>query len=123
MDNNTANFTPPASYPGDDRPASHFIVADEAFGLKEYLIKPYPHRNLESAQRIFNCRLSRAQRVVENDFGILGNRFRVFFTHIALEPGEVKKIVLACCALHNFLRVKAGQIRQSHSRPRGSQDP
>ena len=32
----------------------------------------------------------------------------MFFTHIALEPAKVEKIVLACCALHNFLRVKAG---------------
>ena len=108
LENNTANFPPPTSFPGDDRPASHFIAADEAFGLKEYLIKPYPHRNLESAQIIFNYRLSRARRVVENAFGILANRFRVFFTHIALEPAKVEKIVLACCALHNFLRVKAG---------------
>ena len=38
LENNTPNFHPQASFPGDDRPASHFIVADEAFGLKEYLI-------------------------------------------------------------------------------------
>ena len=98
LENNTANFPPPTSFPGDDRPASHFIVADEAFGLKEYLIKPYPHRDLESAQRICNYRLSRARRVVENAFGILANQFRVFFTHIALALAKVEKIVLACCA-------------------------
>ena len=58
--------------------------------------------------RIFNYRLSRARRVIENAFGILSNRFRVFFTKIALEPAKVTKIVLATCALHNMLREEIG---------------
>lgn len=55
-------------------------------------------------KRIFNYRLSRTRRVVENTFGILANRFRVFMTPIHLNPEKVETITMACCALHNFLR-------------------
>jgi hypothetical protein len=30
------------------------IVGDEAFALSEYILRPYPHRNLSIAKRIFN---------------------------------------------------------------------
>ena len=66
------------------------------------MMKPYPHRNMDKAKRIFNYRLSRARRVVENTFGILANRFRVFST-IHLSPEKVKDLVMAACCLHNFM--------------------
>lgn len=49
-------------------------------------------------------RLSRARRCVENAFGILANRWRVFRSAIPLEPEKVKHLVLASTALHNYLR-------------------
>ena len=82
----------------------YMIIADDAFPLQENIMKPYPHRNLDPAERIFNYRLSRARRVVENVFGILANRFRVFQAPIALEPEKIEMIILACCSLHNYLR-------------------
>ena len=45
-------------------------VGDEAFPLKEYLIKPYPRISLNTMQRITNYRISRARNLVENVFGI-----------------------------------------------------
>lgn len=53
---------------------------------------------------MFNYRLSRARRVVENLFGIMANRFRIFHTAINLEPHRIDIVVLRCCFLHNFLR-------------------
>lgn len=54
-------------------------------------------------KRIFNYRLSRARRVVENAFGILSNRFRILLTPINLSVDKVESITLAVCVLHNFL--------------------
>ena len=78
-------------------------MADDAFPLKEYIQKPYSQVGLTPNKRIFNYMLSRARRVVDNAFGILANRFRVFMTPIRLAPEKVENIVLACCSLHNFL--------------------
>nr|XP_022900835.1 protein ALP1-like isoform X1 [Onthophagus taurus] len=85
-------------------PNGGVIVTDAAFPLKSYILKPYPGDNLTLPQKVFNYRLSRARRVVENAFGILASRFRVFQKPIAANVDTVDKIVLAACALHNWLR-------------------
>ena len=84
----------------------HVIFGDEAFPLKTYIMKPYPARQLDLSKRIFNYRLSRARRIVENVFGILASQFRVLKTTINMEPDKAQSVVLACCALHNYLRTK-----------------
>ena len=87
-------------------PLPYFLVADDAFPLKTNIMKPYPFRGLSKEKRIFNYRLSRARRIVENAFGIMANRFRIFMSPILVDPENVVKVTLACCVLHNFLREK-----------------
>ena len=84
-----------------------FIYVDVAFPLRTNLMKPYPFRNLSHDKRVFNYRLSRARRIVENAFGILAQRLRVFLSPIQVAPENVEKITLASCALHNYLREKS----------------
>nr|CAH7725002.1 unnamed protein product [Callosobruchus chinensis] len=67
-------------------PMDGIIVGDAAFPLKSYLL------------------LSRARRIVENAFGILVSRFRVFENAIPTSLNTVDAIVCASCALHNWLR-------------------
>lgn len=80
------------------------FVGDDAFALQEHILKPYPSKNLTTTQRIFNYRLCRARRTVENAFGIMASRFRIFHTEINMKPEKIDHIVLAACVLHNFLR-------------------
>ncbi|XP_068094390.1 uncharacterized protein [Hyperolius riggenbachi] len=80
------------------------FVADDAFGLHPHILKPFPHTNLSTQHQIYNYRLSRARRVVENAFGILANRFRIFHTAINLRMDKIDLLVYASCILHNFLR-------------------
>ena len=85
----------------------HCIVADEAFPLRMDLMRPYPcgkkKNRLAYDKSIFNYRLSRARRIVENAFSILAQRFRVFDRRIHMDDHNVIKIVNATCVLHNYL--------------------
>ena len=120
MENGSLNIPSATPLPGGDRPVPFMIVADDAFPLRQNIMKPYSQIGLTTQKRIFNYRLSRARRIFENAFGILSNRFRVFMTPIGLEPEKVTKIVLACCTLHNYLREQT--VSRLVYMPRGSVD-
>ena len=79
------------------------FVADDAFGLKRHMMKPFPTQNLPIDEGVFNYRLSRARRVIENTFGIAATRFRVFHRPIISNVENVKVLTKAVIALHNFL--------------------
>ena len=41
---------------------------------------------------------------MENTFGILTSRWRIYHTKLALEPDSLIPVVLATCVLHNFVQ-------------------
>ncbi|KAG5868769.1 hypothetical protein JTB14_024587 [Gonioctena quinquepunctata] len=80
------------------------FVADDAFPLRTDFIKPFRQADLTTLEKkILNYRVSRARRIVENAIGILASRFRIFHTKINIEPKSIESVVMASCALHNYL--------------------
>ncbi|XP_065307085.1 uncharacterized protein [Dermacentor albipictus] len=89
--------------PNTALPAPCVFIGDEAFQLRTDFLRPYPGRGLEASKRVFNYRLSRARRCVENAFGILVTRWRILGRPMGESPGNAEQVVKALCVLHNFL--------------------
>ncbi|CAH1963574.1 unnamed protein product [Acanthoscelides obtectus] len=84
-------------------PEGGFLVGDDAFPLKTSLLKRYPNEPT-IAEKIYNCRFTRARRIVENAFGILVSRFRILAKPIQLQEETAIKMIRTTCELHNWLR-------------------
>ena len=105
IENGTISFPAADLLPHDDEDTAYFIIGDDAFALRSWLMKPFGKRNLGIPERIFNYRLSRVRRVMENAFGILGNCFHCLLTTLHLQPENVSTVVITCICLHNLMRL------------------
>lgn len=65
---NFLNPPPAKELPGANIKLPHYIVANQAFPLHEKIIRPYSRDNLGNEKIIFNYRISRASRIIENSF-------------------------------------------------------
>lgn len=107
--NSSMNLPPPKELPYclQKIKIPHFFVGDEAFPLKENLMRPFSKPRvgvMARDERIFNYRLSRARRLIENTFGIMVARFRILHRTINAHQDTVDSIVKAIVCLHNFIR-------------------
>lgn len=111
LDEGTLNIPPPEKPTPDSDPLPFVYLDDEAFTLRPDFLKPYQQRELHNHEkRIYNYRMCRARRVVENAFGILAARFQIFHSAIDFKSIEdINFVVLACCTLHNYLSCKSRQ--------------
>ena len=85
----------------------YYMVDDEIFQLKDYLMHPYPGTRsgkLPTDQAVFNYQLSRARHVIENAFGILAAKWKLFHKLICADKENITSYILAGVALHNYLQ-------------------
>ena len=110
IEDNSIGFPDPSPLPNDDRPMPYYILGDDAFPMRTTLMKPYRRTNLTHGQKIFNYRLSRGRRVVENAFGILTSRWRCLDKTMLQTTKVVKIVVTACICLHNLIRMRYANL-------------
>ena len=91
-----------------------FLLGDDAFPLKLWLMRPYSSHGMDLKERVFNYRNSRGRTVVENAFGILTSRFRIFQSPLQQEPPVVNRVVMACLVLHSLLRIRYPTTQHEH---------
>jgi hypothetical protein len=109
LENGEMQVPKPAEIFNDGPVLPYYIVGDEAFPLSSYLMTPYPgsgSENLTYSQEIFNYRLGRARRIIDNAFGILSARWRIYRRPIIASEKTVSLIMKATVCLHNFILTK-----------------
>ncbi|KAL5712894.1 hypothetical protein ACHQM5_015018 [Ranunculus cassubicifolius] len=70
----------------------------------QYHLKDIEGRTPENAKELYNFRHSSLRNVVERTIGVLKKRFAYLRNGTFHDVETQAKIVLACCAMHNFLR-------------------
>ncbi|CAF4890751.1 unnamed protein product [Pieris macdunnoughi] len=98
----------PAYLPNTQVSVPYVFLADEAYPLKTYLMKPFGGRDLTVDQQNFNSRLSRARKTVECAFGRLYSKWRLLSKSIETDIQLADKIVKTMCLLHNIIIDKEG---------------
>ena len=56
IENGTIDFPAADPLPNDDRSMPYYIIGDDAFPLRTWLVKPFSRHNLPDAEWIFNYR-------------------------------------------------------------------
>lgn len=97
----------------------YVFESDQAFALKPYMMRPYSSQHLNTRRRIFNYRLSRGRRIVENAFEILSARWRILRKQLHAKISTVDNIVKAACVLHNYIMLDKIDYQGDRDEPEG----
>ncbi|XP_027171480.1 uncharacterized protein LOC113771051 [Coffea eugenioides] len=97
------------AYPSDfplPQPGNYYLV-DAAYRNVPGFMPPYKNVGPKSpAKSLFNTRHSQLRNIIEHTFGVLKKRFKFLKGPIDnFYMSTQITIVIACCALHNFLRM------------------
>ena len=79
FDNSEMNLpTPSKVYQSSNQDLPYFLLGDEMFPLKDWLMRPFPGAGATEEEKIYNYRHSRACRNIENTIGILSQHWNIF---------------------------------------------
>ncbi|XP_029947546.1 protein ANTAGONIST OF LIKE HETEROCHROMATIN PROTEIN 1 [Salarias fasciatus] len=97
------------------RQVGHNIIGDPAYPMLEWLMKPFSDTGrLTPAQSMYNFRLSSARSVMEMAFGRLKGRWRWLLKRNECKLELAKRMVLACCVLHNICEEHGDNFVEEH---------
>lgn len=106
LETNGLNIPPEKEIPNTNIKIPFVLVGDGGYPLMNYLMRPFPLRNIENTKVIYNYRLSRARRSVECCFGIMAAKWRILQKAIETKVDTAISITKAVCILHNFVKTE-----------------
>jgi hypothetical protein len=78
------------------------VVFDEAYPCAGQELSPFRGRNLDTWKDSFNYHLFLHRQVVERAFGILINRWGVFWRSLRIRFKRIPLLIRVCCKMHNL---------------------
>lgn len=86
-----------------DLPQWAVIVADDAYQNTLHVVTPYSGRSLPVDKDSFNFFHSSCRMTVEQVFGMLVQRFGIFWSHLRTRLKKSTTIIGVTCKIHNFI--------------------
>jgi len=105
-------------------PERFFMIGDEAFSCTNQLLTPWPGRGLDTYKDSFNYWLSHSRQCIERAFGILTQRWGIFWRKFTFAYSRWSIVVQVCMKLHNFcinLNDKSPTVRFQEDQKEGDE--
>jgi len=90
-------------------PEPFYIVGDEAFTTTSQLLSPWPGRSLGPWKDSFNYHLSCMRQSVERAFGLLTQRWGIFWRPLRCRFSTWSLVCTVAAKLHNFC-IEEGEV-------------
>jgi DDE superfamily endonuclease len=99
-------------------PDKYHVVLDEAYPCTEQEMSPWKGRNLSQEKDAFNYYMSLNRQVIERAFGILIQRWGIFWRPLKVSMEHRGIVIRVACKLHNICIDDSGfrKIMPIHSR-------
>lgn len=90
-------------------PSDYHIVLDDAYSCSDQELTPWKGRSLPRDKDAFNYYLSLHRQVVERAFGLLIQRWGIFWRPLRVEMKFIPLLIRVACKLHNICIDRFGQ--------------
>ena len=96
----------------DGLPIRFYLTGDNAFDLSETLLTPFDinERSDDPHKIAYNYFLSQLRIRIEQAFGLLCSKWRIFRTDIEASTGTTSQYITAAARLHNYVLNNDGSI-------------
>jgi hypothetical protein len=83
-------------------PERFFFIGDEAFTCTQQMLSPWPGRGLEPSKDAFNYWLSHSRQAVERGWGMVTQRWGIFWRIFRFAMDRWSLVIMVCMKLHNI---------------------
>jgi hypothetical protein len=90
-------------------PSQYHIVLDDAYTCTDQELTPWKGRSLSPDKDSFNYHLSLHRQVVERAFGLLIQRWGIFWRPLRVEMKFIPILIRVACKLHNICIDRFGE--------------